>query len=982
MSLKLQQRFTRAGLCALVLLAGSNYAARAQSLQDATSSGTSVTVDTSGLGTSISGSNLVNNNPSSFILLNSNGTATIDLGSAQVIKGYSLTDDPSNAAFNPTNWTLQGSNTAGSGYVNLDSRTGNTWEMLGSRKFFAVSNNTAYRYYRLVNNGGAAIHIAEAELFQDFSITGTVFQDFNLNNIKDGAEPAVVGTKVWLKQLTSASPLVTLPTDANGAYQFTSGQLDGLERFAVIVQPQGNLLPRTEPLAFDWPRTMADGAFVFANETPLQFNTSPYQKNGVLNFGFLPASISYVTDTIASNPNLITNENGGSFGTIDSTGNAFANLHINGRLYDYLLSASHPELYSPTVDYTVGSSYAFYMGPLYSPSSYTVTSMLGTTTIETGDNGNGRLTVQSSALNFTNWGWRYSAGATTGAWNDRFMAIDGNNAAGIGTNVNIFADTVNLLAGNNYSFGLYGKGANKWFQGSVYAVATKLRYTLVNIGNGDTAATGYLVIQPTTGDATDSINLGWNKVVSNFSVLSSGDYGVYYQTYANGTAGNDAYLDNFFLRKASYQITGKIYNDANGLTNNAVDGTPINTLGSTPLYVYLIDPVTNQIVGVSPVAPDGSYTLVAPDFKNYLVAPSTQVLDPGATFNPANALPTGWSPTGSNTGQNNTTGTNVTGTSTSVNVFPVVPSSDVTNVNFGFERLPESYNATKTVTGPPVIGAPINLSDVPMQGSDPEDNGGVQAPLNGKPVIVTAAPTNGFVLKYNGVTINPGDTIPNYNPALLTITPTASTPIGTTTTSFQFASIDLAGKADPSPASYTVNFSQPLPVTLGAFTAVVDNHCAVRLDWTTLKEEQLKNIQVERSENGKAFSPIASITPRGTGFAYNYTDQALSKGRYTYRLRFNDHDTRYSYSGVQLVAISCAADIQVFPTETKDKVMIQGIGNQTTVTVSDVSGRKVLETTGNGPQMTLSLQTLTPSVYFITVYTGTTPVVQVKVVKQ
>nr|WP_246625447.1 T9SS type A sorting domain-containing protein [Edaphocola aurantiacus] len=62
--------------------------------------------------------------------------------------------------------------------------------------------------------------------------------------------------------------------------------------------------------------------------------------------------------------------------------------------------------------------------------------------------------------------------------------------------------------------------------------------------------------------------------------------------------------------------------------------------------------------------------------------------------------------------------------------------------------------------------------------------------------------------------------------------------------------------------------------------------------------------------------------------------------------------------------------------------MIQGISDQTTVTVSDVSGRKVLETTGNGPQMTLSLETLTPAVYFITVYTGTTPVAQIKVVKQ
>ncbi|MNS23013.1 hypothetical protein D3C72_548190 [compost metagenome] len=830
-----------------------------------------------------------------------------------------------------------------------------------------------------MNNGGTAIHIAEAELFQNFSITGSVFQDFNLNNIKDGAEPAVVGTKVWLKELMSASPLVTISTDANGAYQFTSSQLDGLERFAVIVQPQGSLQPRTEPLLLNFPYMTADAAYVYANSN---FVGNSYQQNGVLNFGFLPPTFASALDTAAlANPNLLTNEQNGSFGTVDSTGDNFLVRHPSARIYSQ--SAHQVLLYDSVTTYKFGQNYTFgdIYNSLWSGGSYTLSTLLGSAFVETRSNGDGKLYI-GSPFNDFNWGWRYTTGATTGAWNDRFLVVNGADIVDSSLNMIIFADTVGLISGNNYSFGVYGKSANKWQQGSQFAVPTKLKYFLKDLNNGDTVAVGYLVVQPSTGNQSDSVNLGWNKVTVSFSAANSGNYGVYYLTTSSAQNGNDAYLDNFFLRKSSYTISGTVYNDANGLNNGLVDGTPINTLSGTPLFAYLIDPVTNQVVGISPIAANGTYTLAAPEYRSFKVVTSTQVINSGDVYNPAASLPTGWVSTGSNTGMNNTTGTNVTGSSTSVTVYPQNLSADITNVNFGMERLPESYNATKTVTGPPVIGVPITLSDVPMQGSDPEDNGGVQAPLSGKPVIVTATPTNGFVLKYNGVTINPGDTIPNYNPALLTITPTAGTPLGTTTTSFQFASIDQAGKADPTPATYTVNFSQPLPVTLGAFTAVVDNHCAVRLDWTTLKEEQLKNIQVERSENGKTFTPIASITPRGAGFSYSYTDQALAKGRYTYRLRFNDYDTRYSYSGVQLVAISCAADIQVFPTETNDKVMIQGIGDQTTVTVSDVSGRKVLETTGNGPQMTLSLQTLTPAVYFITVYTGTTAVAQVKVVKE
>ncbi|WP_222166758.1 SdrD B-like domain-containing protein [Edaphocola aurantiacus] len=765
MSLTLQQRFTRAGLCALVLLAGSNYAARAQSLQDATSSGTSVTVDTSGLGTSISGSNLVNNNPSNFILLNSNGTATIDLGSAQIIKGYSLTNDPANASFNPASWTLQGSNTAGSGYVNLDSRTANTWEMQGSRKFFAATNSTAYRYYRLVNNGGIAMHIAEAELFLDFSISGSVFQDFNLNNIKDGAEPAVAGTKVWLKQLTVSTPIATILTDANGAYQFTSAQLDGLERFSVIVQPQGSLQPRTEKLAFAYPSTSADGAYLFGNTSSLQV-PSPYSQNGVLDFGFLPPKTSAAIDTaVTLNPNLLTNEFGGTFGTTDSMGNNFLLAHANGHIYN--LSAPHPELYFPTTNYAWGTNYTFSnthvsggSGVLQNDGTYAICDFLSSTYIETGFNGDGKLYVKSP-FSFYSWGWRYTTGATTGAWNDRYMAINGASVQDTSTNSTIFTDTITLSANNNYSIGVYGKAANKWQQGSQYAVPTKLKYFVRNLGTGDTAAIGYLVVQPTIGNQTDSVNLGWNKVTISFNAATSGTYGVYYLTTSSAQNGNDAYLDNFFLRKSSYMISGTIYNDANGLNNGLVDGTPINNLSGAPLFAYLIDPVTNQVTGISPVAADGTFSLAAPEFKTYKVVTSTQVLNAGDVYNPAASL-AGWATTGSNTGLNNTSGNNLTNTDMEVTVYPTNPTDDVTNVNFGYERLPESYDATKTVTGPPVIGVPITLSDVPMQGSDPEDNGGVQAPLSGKPVIVTATPTNGFVLKYNGVTINPGDTIPLY----------------------------------------------------------------------------------------------------------------------------------------------------------------------------------------------------------------------------
>ncbi|WP_207798822.1 T9SS type A sorting domain-containing protein [Taibaiella soli] len=667
-------------MAACLLLA--DYGANAQiNLSDITPG--SVTVDVSGTGTTTSSSTPVDNSATTSQVLNANGTITIDLGSAKVVQGYSLTNG---GWINyPSDWTIQGSNNATSGFVTLDTHTGNTWEMDGSRKFFAANNSTAYRYYRFVNNASTQVGIYEIELFQNFSIRGTVFQDYNLNDVQDAGEPAVVGTTVWLKQLSNATPISTTVTDATGAFQFPGSAIDGQERFSVIVQPQGNLLPRSERLAYTWPKSWADGVVMFANIYPLQ-DANPYSQSGVVNFGLLPNTSSYVSEVTHANPNLITNEHNGTFGTSDSTGTGFMDLHPNAISFNYY--DPRPDMFPNVTDYVMGSDYSYENSiasgsMLQAEATYTVTDMRGTTILETLDGGSGSQSM-TQILNSTSWGWRYSVGATNGAWNDRFMALNGNAAAPISSAENIFSDTVTLVQNKNYSFGLYGKGANKTYQGAQFAVPTKLRYSLINLATGDTAAIGYMVVQTTTSNASDSINLGWNRVVTNFTATAAGNYGVYYQTYANGTAGNDAYLDNFFLRQASYQISGTVYNDANGMSNGVIDGTPMNAMAGTPVYAYLLDPSTNQVAGISNVASDGTYMLFAPDVdKSYQVVISTQVLNSGDIYGTMNT-PSGWNFVGSNTGVNNTSGNNVSSAATSVTVFAVNPSSDVTNVNFGF----------------------------------------------------------------------------------------------------------------------------------------------------------------------------------------------------------------------------------------------------------------------------------------------------------
>lgn len=926
-----------------------------------------------------SGANAVDNSASTYVTIdNGGGIYRVDLGTARIIKGYSVSSLTSNSSYNPSNWRIEASNSATTGYVSLDARSSITWEQQGSRKFFNLNNTTAYRYYRIVNTAASRnMRLAEIELFEDFSISGKVFQDDNLNNEKESNEPAIAGAKVWLKALSSTTPVATKWTAADGTYQFTGTELDGLEIFSVTVRPTGNLQPRTEPTpqsGQSFPTLAADGNYIFSNVLSAQ-----YDLPGIINFGFLSPTTTVASAPLLDNFNLLTNASGGSFGTTDSAGNAFLLNHPNAQYFS--LTGSHPELYSNVSGYATGSNYSYQgagygsSGFLWDAGKYLVTDFLGTVLLETAGPNLGLKGI----LNNMNYGWRVTTGATTGAWNDRFLAVNGSNLQDSSMNAVLFADTVTLAAGNTYSMGFFGKSANKWQQGAQFAKPSVIKYFVKRLSTGDTAAMGSIAVQSTSGNASDSVNFGWNKAFTDFIAQYSGDYGVYFLVTSSDVSGNDAYLDNFFLRKSSYKISGKIYNDANGLTNGLVDGTLISTLSNTPLYAYLLDPADNHILGSTIVNTDGTYALFAPEFAIYNVAISTTSLINGSVF--SEGLTGAWAFTGSNSGLGNILGTLLTGLNAKVAVSPVNALLDIAEVNFGFQRLPLSYNRSKNINGAPVVGTVYNLGDLPMQGSDIEDNSGTKADWNNRTLKINELPTNGFVLKYNGVALHAGDTIRNYNPALLAMQPTAATPAGTLQTSFKYATIDAARQASTDPGVHTVTFSQPLPIDLVSFTVNVNKDCEVSLNWSSAIEENFKHFAIERSANGRDFATVATVEATGSYSDYTYIDRSAGKGKQYYRLKMVDHDQSYAYSNVHSVVLNCMSAVQVFPTQTNDMLTIQGAATGSVIRVLDVSGRVLIaQPAGNG-NVRLSLGHLPAAAYLIGIYNKET-FDWIKVIKQ
>ncbi|WP_346238919.1 DUF4347 domain-containing protein [Niabella insulamsoli] len=170
---------------------------------------------------------------------------------------------------------------------------------------------------------------------------------------------------------------------------------------------------------------------------------------------------------------------------------------------------------------------------------------------------------------------------------------------------------------------------------------------------------------------------------------------------------------------------------------------------------------------------------------------------------------------------------------------------------------PQSYNKTESVTGAPT------LMTVPaLEGSDPTDQPSQGAWLGGS-LAITQLPSNQFILVYDGVDITTvNQVISNYDPAKLTIAPTATTPGGTSSTSFAYATLDAQGQQDPSPATVTLNFSQPLPVIFGDIQAALDDGGSLRVRWQSLNEQNNDRYEIESSFNGIDFKVIGTVASK------------------------------------------------------------------------------------------------------------------------
>lgn len=423
-------------------------------------------------------------------------------------------------------------------------------------------------------------------------------------------------------------------------------------------------------------------------------------------------------------------------------------------------------------------------------------------------------------------------------------------------------------------------------------------------------------------------------------------------------------------------ISGKVMNDTNGLVDLIVNGNPIGNPASTTLYAYLVDSVTNKIVNVSTLQTNGNYSFdeVAPNTK-YNIVISTTIANIGAN-KPTVTLPNNWV----NTGEHNALTAGNDGNPNGEQMIAVA-TSNVSNVNFGIERLPTADAKLFQLSSTPVVNTIINLNAggnlntgaIPgnLTGTDPEDGILNSLSLNNYGIKINSLPTFGKLL-YGGLPVTQGQTILNYNPNNLQFQ-FQGNPVPYNSTTFTYSVLDAAQKASI-PVNYTIQWTEPLPITLINFDAEQQDK-AVILTWVTAKEINNTGFNIEHSSDAINWTSLSFLSTKALNgnsnsiLNYVYTHTNPKKGLNMYRLEQLDTDGKSTFSRVLTVAYNNSIPFRIIPNPTTDAFTVEGVQWGDKIHVYDATGKLLKDIIVNKDFVNINTSQLHAGYYQVIVYT-------------
>lgn len=138
-----------------------------------------------------------------------------------------------------------------------------------------------------------------------------------------------------------------------------------------------------------------------------------------------------------------------------------------------------------------------------------------------------------------------------------------------------------------------------------------------------------------------------------------------------------------------------------------------------------------------------------------------------------------------------------------------------------------------------------------------------------------------------------------------------------------------------------------LPVDLLYFKYRSENN-NIKLMWATASEENNDYFELFRSQNGKDWKSISTITGAGNSFQitdYEYTDMNLPTGKeFYYKLTQTDFNGAQKEFTPIVVLLSAKSNPNIYPNPSNSTIYVrEGVKIGSHIRIMDISGRKVLE---------------------------------------
>lgn len=142
----------------------------------------------------------------------------------------------------------------------------------------------------------------------------------------------------------------------------------------------------------------------------------------------------------------------------------------------------------------------------------------------------------------------------------------------------------------------------------------------------------------------------------------------------------------------------------------------------------------------------------------------------------------------------------------------------------------------------------------------------------------------------------------------------------------------------------SVSASSTLPVTWLSLTGSLDAQKKALINWS-VREQNVHNYQVEKSNDGRSFANTSILNSKGNGVNdYSYQGSDILQNSTYYRIKQTDLDGKFSYSSVLKLYAQQHAGLAVYPTPFKESFTVVSPAKQTArLTTTDGKFLKTLQ---------------------------------------